>query len=788
MTFGHGFDLIRGEFVVADEMKFSRRPIHALFAFVAAALLLACVLPTAALAKPRPKPTPTPTPAPVDPDGTWTANAAGTWSTTTNWLNGIVADVAGSTANFSTIDITAGRTVTIDGAVASRTVGTLLVGDTGGTSESAYTFAATGSGTLTFNNNGAGAVLTQTAATGSNIFNSTLPIILGDNLTINNNAATASTARSLTISGGITGAFNLTLNANGTNSNDITLNTTNINNGGTITNSGTGTGTVTISSTIGTAVTGLAQSSATSQFTISGGITLGTDMTLTSTGTKLTLISSVISGAHSFTIGGNGTGTTTLSGNNTFSNGLTLSTGTLNINSAGTSATNSALGTGTFTINGGTIDNTSAGDITLATTTNNAQIWGGDFTFAGGSGTHNLNLGTGAVTLTANRQIQVTGSTSTLTVGGVIGDSGMGFSLTKNGPGVGTLILTGNSTYSGGTTIGAGTISVSSIGNAGANGNLGTGNINLGTTTVGGTLLYTGGGETTNKVFNLSGTTGGGIIDTTGATGGLILSANFTATGAGTKTLTIRGNTTGNVISGKIVDNLTGTNNTNVTKSGAGTWTLSGANTYSGTTTINGGTLSIDNNNTTTPRLANTSNITINSTGTLLLSQSGGTASIDRINNSATITMAGGTFNTGGLSEYTAGSVPPGMGALTLTSTSIIDLGSGASIIAFANSSASTWTGGTKLNIYNWSGTPLTGGGTDQVYFGTDTTGLTSVQLAQVEFFSGAGTGDLGSAIILADGEIVPIPEPSTWVGGGLALLSVGYTQRRRFGRGRAKV
>ena len=45
-------------------------------------------------------------------------------------------------------------------------------------------------------------------------------------------------------------------------------------------------------------------------------------------------------------------------------------------------------------INGGTIDNTSAGAI--AASTNNAQSWGGSFTFIG---TQSLNLGAGGVTL-----------------------------------------------------------------------------------------------------------------------------------------------------------------------------------------------------------------------------------------------------------------------------------------------------------------------------------------------------------------------------------------------------
>ena len=500
-------------------------------------------------------------------------------------------------------------------------------------------------------------------------------------------------------------------------------------------------------------------------------------------------VSAVISdGGGGFGITKSGAGTLTLSGANTYSGGLTLSTGALNINNA------AAPGTGTFTINGGTIANTSGAAITL--TNNNAQTWGGDFTVSvsGSGGTGDLNLGTGAVLLTGNRQILNISGSSTFTVGGVISDGGNGYSLTRAGSGAGIWVLTGNSTYSGGTTLGSGTNVVSSIGNAGASGNLGTGNISLGNGSTTATLLYTGAGETTNKVFNLNGTTGGGIIDTTGATGGLILSTDFTATGAGTKTLTLRGDTAGNTVSGAIVDNLTGTNNTNLSKTGIGTWTLSGANTYTGTTTVSGGTLAINNNNTTTPRLAGTSSVTVNSGGTLLLAQSGEGSSIDRIKDTAGMTLnANGStavaFNTGGLSEHGANNNTAGIGALTLLSSSIIDLSNGASILAFANSSAQTWTG--TLSIYNWSGTQITGNGTDQVYFGMDPTGLTVAQLNSINFYSDSGTTLLGTAMFAPDldGEIVPtlvpVPEPGTWIGAALALLAVGLTQRKRLKRSR---
>src|SRR4029077_18849597 len=91
----------------------------------------------------------------------------------------------------------------------------------------------------------------------------------------------------------------------------------------------------------------------------------------------------------------------------------------------------------------------SGGAITLSN--NNAQAWNADFAF---TGTQNLNLGTGAVTLGASRTVTVNGST--LTVGGVI--SGSGFSLTKAGSG--TLTLSGANTYTGGTTLNAGTLNI----------------------------------------------------------------------------------------------------------------------------------------------------------------------------------------------------------------------------------------------------------------------------------------------------------------------------------------
>jgi autotransporter-associated beta strand protein len=173
----------------------------------------------------------------------------------------------------------------------------------------------------------------------------------------------------------------------------------------------------------------------TNGFTLNGGIT--------NNGTNLETINDAValSGADTFTLdsgGGNltlggvvsgtggsivtaGSGILTLSGLNTYTGGTTLNSGVaLDVNST------KAIGTGTLTIDGGTIDNTSGSAKTL--TTNNVEVWNGDFTFAG---TSNLNLGTGAVTM-SNGTRTVTVNSGTLTVGAITNSSG---GLTLNGSG-----------------------------------------------------------------------------------------------------------------------------------------------------------------------------------------------------------------------------------------------------------------------------------------------------------------------------------------------------------------
>ena len=180
---------------------------------------------------------------------------------------------------------------------------------------------------------------------------------------------------------------------------------------------------------------------------------------------------------------------------------------------------------------------------------------------------------------------------------------------------------------------------------------------NLGSLNLSGTNTYTGSTNVNGGTLVLGNATD--TLANTGAlnVGGGILSIGANSDTVGTVTLasgSITGSTgtlTGSsydVRSGSISAKLGGTSVV-LTKSTAGTVTLSGANTYTGQTVIatNGGTLALDNAGSTTPRLVNTTNITVNPSGTLLLTSSSG-SSTDRINNAATVTLAGGTFRSRG--------------------------------------------------------------------------------------------------------------------------------------------
>jgi autotransporter-associated beta strand protein len=182
----------------------------------------------------------------------------------------------------------------------------------------------------------------------------------------------------------------------------------------------------------------------------------------------------------------------------------------------------------------------------------------------GNSSTISGNIALGAVNFGIRNDLGgttgMTKASGTTTLSGVI--SGTGALNAFNGF-TGTLVLSNANSFSGGVTVSnAATVSVSSIGLSGANGNLGTnGTIKLGSNasnTSTGILKYTGTGDTTDRVINLTGQGAGATIDQSGT--GLLKfsSANGINPALGSKTLTLQGSTAGTgEFAGAIVDNST---------------------------------------------------------------------------------------------------------------------------------------------------------------------------------------------------------------------------------------
>ena len=241
---------------------------------------------------------------------------------------------------------------------------------------------------------------------------------------------------------------------------------------------------------------------------------------------------------------------------------------------------------------GGGVTNNS----TVTQTINIATSFAANQTIAANTGS--LVFG-GNVAVATNATLTVVGNSST-TISGVVSGAG---ALTKNSNS--TLNLSGNNTYSGGTTITTGTVLV------GHDKAFGTGILR-----VGGTIASTDGTDRTisNNVGGLSGTWTYTFGQANGGTGNLTFtdtgSANFASTGS--KTLNVLNTTS-------FASSFISTGNVSVTKIGAGTLILTGNSTYSGSTTINAGTLQIGNGGTGGALSASS---TITNNGTLVFKRS----------------------------------------------------------------------------------------------------------------------------------------------------------------------
>lgn len=427
----------------------------------------------------------------------------------------------------------------------------------------------------------------------------------GSNVNLGGNALAVNNAGNSTFGGVISGSGGMTFAGAGTQ----TLTGLNTYTGSTTIGSGTlvltGSGSIATSSGLvdnGTFdISGTTAGVHIASLSGSGAVALG-NQTLALSGAGGTY-GGVISGTGTLTLAG---GTQTLSGTSTYSGGTNLEGGTLIVGS------NTALGTGAVNASGSTtLDTTTS--VTLANT---------------------VNLGAGSML--------ALGGSNNLALSGTMAGEG---ALVKNG--AATVMLTGMNTYTGGTTIYAGTLALDMGGSLAS-----TGAVNLaasgatfdigaaGAQTIGALsgvagsvvklganalTIYTSGNNTyEGSIGGVGGSVtlaGPGTMTLTGAStysGGTNLHAGGLAVGdnaaLGTGALNIGGqvtlDSTANVALGNAINLGAGTTLAiggsnalglsgvvsgagNLVKSGAAVTTLSGANTYTGSTTINGGTLAL---------------------------------------------------------------------------------------------------------------------------------------------------------------------------------------------------
>ena len=420
--------------------------------------------------------------------------------------------------------------------------------------------------------------------------------------------------------------------------------------------------------------------------------------------------SAPITGSGSFTQAG--AGTTTLNASNTYSGGTTVSAGTLSFTNG------TALGSsGNITVNGGTLQ------------------WGGSN--AQDISSRLVFQNSGSATLDTNG--------NSVSLASAIGSSSSS-SLTKAG--TGTLTFNAASTYTGGTTVGLGTLALS-----------GSGTLGSGTVTSSGGMIDLGGKSITNTLGTL---TGGGAVN------------NGTITN-NSGAYAVQSGSVGAVLAGS---------SATLTKSGAGSVTLSAANTYTGLTTISAGTLVLAGGGT----IANSSGVNLGTSGSqgtldLTAKSSGFTFGVGQtLSGYGSVTMAAGQTLT--VSGFLAPGNSPGViaisGNLALDSgaTTTMDLvdntlapGTGFDQVVLSGSAPTLAYAGTlTLNV-----TTATTLGTYHLFtgFGSESGGFSAINFVGA---AGAGTFNYTNG----DLTLTTVPEPTTWALLAFSLTTVMVFRRRR--------
>ncbi|EAV5584629.1 fibronectin-binding autotransporter adhesin ShdA [Salmonella enterica] len=345
-----------------------------------------------------------------------------------------------------------------------------------------------------------------------------------------------------------------------------------------------------------------------------------------------------------------GTGELTLSGDNSYSGGTTITGGTLTADHADSLGSGDIANSGVLQVGEGELKNTLSGSGSLVKTGTGELTLSGDNDYSGGTtisgGTltadHADSLGTGAIANSGVLQVGEGELENTL--------SGSG-SLVKTGSG--ELTLSGDNDYSGGTIISDGTLIADNADSLGTGAVANSGVLQVGegelenTLSGSGSLVKTGTGELTLSGDNSY--SGGTTI-----TDGTLTADHADSLGTGA----VANSGVLQVGEGELENTLSGSGS--LVKTGTGELTLSGDNSYSGTTTITDGTLIAANVNA-------LGGGNIDNSGTLMLDANGAfeLANVTTHTGATTALAAGSTLDAGQLTQENGSTLSIDLGAAT---------------------------------------------------------------------------------------------------------------------------
>jgi len=590
----------------------------------------------------------------------------------------------------------------------------------------------------------------------------------------------------------------------------------------------------------------LANSSTGGDFFISSAIRLITNQAwnVQAGARQLTVTGSVVDDSGSTSLTKTGAGTLALNSGNTFSGGLTINAGTViaghnsalgsgmvaindsSILNAGgkTLANNITIGVGggiflnttastlTGEISGsGVLIKTGSGTLTLSGTNTHSStvIMGGVLSIAKESSLPGWNL-TGLYAVSNGAALAVGNAVTASNIGTILGTgnfaagAGFGFDTTAgnrtydnvisnaaNGSlalvkvGANTLILSGNNTYSGATTISAGTLQV---GDGGTTGTLGSDDItNNATLAINRSDIYTENKNISGSGSLIQSGTGTLILSGTNTYGATTISAGKLQVGDGGTTGTLgRGNVINNSVLAfnrsntyTVSNDISGTGS--LIKLGAGTLILASNNTFRGGVTINEGTLQIGDGS--FGGKLGTGNVTNNAA--LVFNRSNAYTASNVISGAGSLTKLGaGALTLSGTNNTYSGLTTVAAGALIGT----VDSAFGTSDITVATNATLVLQGGVLNNyIEDWASLRLATNATLTLNFtGVDTIGGISldggVTWLAPGVYNASAFSALGTGTYTGNGSFNAVPEPASALmigfGGGLIALI-----RRFYGR-----